>query len=150
MSGRFVRLNETDRQQISFLVDGELVADKSRLAAALENLSRYLAVQLGPLGVRCNCILPGGTLVKPENTDFFTKENPITELLEEIRPIRKIGDAKDVAYLVEFLCSNKASFISGQSIFVDGGLHAVSQESLARRLNDMLHPNDLANHLHEK
>ena len=108
--------------------------------AALESITRYFAVQLGPQGTRCNCILPGGTLVKPENMEFFTEDNPVRELIEEIRPIRKIGDARDVAYLVEFLCSDKASFITGQSIFVDGGLSVVSHESIARQLKGLSHP----------
>ena len=118
--------------------------------AALENIARYYAVQLGPQGTRCNCILPGGTLVKPENIEFFSEDNPVRKLIEEIRPLRKMGDAKDVAYLVEFLCSDKASFITGQSIFVDGGLSVVSQESLARRLKNLQHPNDAIKKLKAK
>ena len=105
--------------------------------AALESITRYFAVQLGPQGTRCNCILPGGTLVKPENMEFFSEDNPVRELIEEIRPIRKMGNAKDVAYLVEFLCSDKASFITGQCILVDGGLSVVSHESLARQLMNL-------------
>ena len=107
--------------------------------AALENMARYYAVQLGPKGIRCNAVLPGGTLIKPENVDFFTKENPVRKLIEEITPLRKMGIAKDVAYLVEFLCSDKAAFISGQSIMVDGGLSVVGQESIARRLKGLSH-----------
>lgn len=107
--------------------------------AALENITRYFAVKLGPQGTRCNCILPGGSIVKPENMEFFSEDNPVRELIEEIRPIKKMGNAKDVAYLVEFLCSDKASFITGQSFLVDGGLSVVSHESLARQLMDLQH-----------
>jgi len=107
--------------------------------ASLENLARYYAVQLGPKGIRCNSILPGGTLIKPENVDFFTKENPVRKLIEEITPLSKMGDAKDIAHLVEFLCSDKATFISGQSIMIDGGLSIVGQESIARRLRGLNH-----------
>ena len=53
-----------------------------------------------------------------------------------------MGNAKDVAYLVEFLCSDKASFITGQCILVDGGLSVVSHESLARKLMNLQHPNN--------
>lgn len=111
--------------------------------AALDNLTRYYAVNLGNQGTRCNCVLPGGSLVKPENQDFFTKDNPVTKLIEDIRPIKKIGSAEDVANVVEFLCSDKSSFITAQTIFVDGGLSVVSQESLARKLMDLKHPNSL-------
>jgi NAD(P)-dependent dehydrogenase (short-subunit alcohol dehydrogenase family) len=110
--------------------------------AALESLTQYYAVHLGDQGARCNCVLVGGTLIKPENAEFFTKKNLVKELIEDIRPLKKMGDAKDVAYLVEFLCSDKASFITGQSIFVDGGLSVVSQESLARKLKNLQHSND--------
>ena len=123
------------------------IADNQSLAyhatrAALESLTQYYAVHLGDQGARCNCVLVGGTLIKPENAEFFTKNNPVRQLVEEIRPLRKIGDARDVAYLVEFLSSDKASFITGQSIFVDGGLSVVSQESLARKLKNLQHSND--------
>lgn len=107
--------------------------------AALENLARYLSVRLGPSGVRCNCVMPT-TLIKSENKDFFTTDNPVRRLLEEITPLQKMGKASDIAYLLEFLCSDKSSFISGQSIVVDGGLSAVSQESIARRLTGLSHP----------
>ena len=107
--------------------------------AALENLSRYLTVNFGPKGIRCNCVMPT-TLIKSENKHFFTKNNPVRKLLEDITPLRKMGNASDIAHLCEFLCSDKASFISGQSITVDGGLSVVSQETIARRLTDLSHP----------
>ena len=118
--------------------------------AALESLTSYYAVHLGARGTRCNCVLVGGTIIKPENADFFTKNNSVRQLIEEIRPLGKMGDARDVAYLVEFLSSNKASFITGQSIMVDGGLSVVSQESIARKLSSLQHPSDTFKNLKEK
>jgi len=106
--------------------------------AALESLMRYYSERLGAQGIRCNCILPG-TLIKEENKFFFTADNPVTKLIKEITPLNNIGQSKDVANLVEFLCSNKASFISGQSISVDGGLSVIAQESIARRMRDLKH-----------
>jgi NAD(P)-dependent dehydrogenase (short-subunit alcohol dehydrogenase family) len=50
---------------------------------------------------------------------------------------------EDIANLVEFLCSNKSSFITGQSINVDGGLSVIGHETLARRLSKLKHPNDI-------
>ena len=50
-----------------------------------------------------------------------------------------MGNAKDIANLVEFLCSNKSSFITGNNIFIDGGLSLVGQESIARELTDLKH-----------
>jgi len=106
--------------------------------AALENLARYLSVRLGTSGTRCNCVMPT-TLVKPENKEFFSRNNPVRQLIEEITPLNRMGTALDIAHLVEFLCSDKASYISGQSIVVDGGLSAVNQESIARRLAGLSH-----------
>ena len=88
---------------------------------ALDSLARYYAVSLGEKGIRFNSILPA-TLIKPENSEFFTKDNTLRQLLQEVTPLKRMGNASDVAYLVEFLCSEKASFITGQSIFVDGGI----------------------------
>ena len=52
-----------------------------------------------------------------------------------------MGTAIDVANTVEFLCSEKSSFITGQSFFVDGGLSIRGQESIAREYNEQKHPN---------
>ena len=50
-----------------------------------------------------------------------------------------IGTIKDIANLVEFLCSSRSSFITGQSFVVDGGLSMVNQEAIARRLTNLKH-----------
>ena len=92
---------------------------------------------LGGQGVRCNYVLLG-TVIKEENRQFFTRDNPVTKLFEEITPLKKLGNAIDIAHLVEFLCSDKASFITGQCISVDGGLSVIGQESIARRLKGLL------------
>jgi len=106
--------------------------------SALNGLTKYFAVRLGDQGIRCNCILLG-TVIKEENKHFFTSDNPVTKLIKEITPLKKMGEAIDIAHLVEFLCSDKASFITGESICVDGGLSVVGQESIARRLKGLSH-----------
>ena len=121
----------------SFIFDEQTVEYHSS-HAALESLIRYYAVRLGAYGIRCNCILPG-TVIKDENRHFFTEDNPVTQLIKEITPLNNIGQSIDIANLVEFLCSQKSSFISGQSINVDGGLSLVGQESIARRLKELKH-----------
>ena len=99
--------------------------------AALEGLVKYYAATLGCKGVRCNLVLPT-TIIKPENKHFFTEDNDVRKMIELITPLRRMGNAKDVANTVEFLCSEKSSFITGQSFFVDGGLSIIGQESIAR------------------
>ena len=107
--------------------------------SALESLTRFYAVKYGPIGVRCNCVIVGGTIKKPENKSFFNKDNPVKKLMENILPIKKMGKAEDISYLVEFLCNKKSSFITGQSITIDGGLSIIGQESIARELSDLNH-----------
>ena len=98
---------------------------------ALEGLVKYYAAKLGQNGIRCNSVLTT-TIIKPENKNFFTEENNIRKLIEQVTPLRRMGTAKDIANTIEFLCSEKSSFITGQSFFVDGGLSIIGQENIAR------------------
>ena len=108
--------------------------------AALDGLVKYYAATLGHKGIRCNSVLPS-TIIKPENELFFTVENDVRKMIERITPLCRMGNAKDVANMVEFLCSEKSSFITGQSFFVDGGLSVIGQESIAREYIEQKHPN---------
>ena len=108
--------------------------------AALVSISKYYSIKLGSQGVRCNSIMPG-TIIKPENKDFFTKKNPLRKLISFISPLKKMVNATDVANLVEFLTSDKSAAITGQNIYVDGGLSNVGQESVARKIKNLSHPN---------
>jgi 3-oxoacyl-[acyl-carrier protein] reductase len=107
--------------------------------AALGGLVKYYAAALGRKGIRCNSVLPT-TIIKPENEHFFTEENKVRKMIERITPLRRMGRARDVANMVEFLCSEKSSFITGQSFFVDGGLSIIGQESIARDCTKQKHP----------
>ena len=109
--------------------------------AALDGLMKYYAAQLGCKGIRCNSVLPT-TIIKPENEHFFTEENGVRKMIERITPLRRMGSAIDVANTVEFLCSEKSSFITGQSLFVDGGLSIMGQETIARELLQQRHSNE--------
>ena len=88
--------------------------------------------------IRFNCILPS-TLIKPENKNFFVKDNPVRKMIEEITPLGRMGKAEDVGNLVEFLCSNKSMFLTGNSFLLDGGLSLVGQETIARNLMGLKH-----------
>ncbi len=108
--------------------------------AAIEQLTRYYAVKLGSIGVRVNCLLPG-TIIKPANKKYYSGNSANRDLLEKIIPLQKMGNAEDVAELTSFLCSDKASYITGQSIFVDGGLSIVGQETIAKIVSDSANSN---------
>jgi len=60
-------------------------------------------------------------------------------MIERITPLRRMGDATDIANIVDYLCSEKSSFITGQSFFVDGGLSIIGQESIARDILNQKH-----------
>jgi NAD(P)-dependent dehydrogenase (short-subunit alcohol dehydrogenase family) len=115
-------------------IEGQSVAYHSSRSALL-GLMRSYAVKYGKNNIRFNCISPA-TLIKPENVEFFSNDSPIRRMIEKITPLGRMGDSSDIANLVEFLCSDKSSFITGGDFFVDGGLSIVGQESIAKILLD--------------
>jgi len=96
--------------------------------AALEALTRYLAVELGPRGITVNCVNPGYV-----DTDsvalYFGDEAARRAFLEEVEaatPLRALGQPAEVAAAVAWLCSPESDWMQGQVVYLDGGvfLHA--------------------------
>jgi enoyl-[acyl-carrier protein] reductase III len=90
--------------------------------AALEAVTRYLAVELAPRGIVVNAVSPG--IVATEALRHFDLSRDASILAKAIRvtPAGRIVTAEDVAAVVAFLCSDEAAMIRGQTIVVDGGL----------------------------
>ena len=89
--------------------------------AALEACTRYLAVELGPQGIRVNCISAGPirTLAASGVTGFKTMHSKF----KEVAPLRRAITIEDVGNTAVWLCSDLASATTGEAIFVDGGVH---------------------------
>jgi NAD(P)-dependent dehydrogenase (short-subunit alcohol dehydrogenase family) len=102
------------------------------IRGALDTLVKYYACTLGKKKIRVNCIQPT-KIFKPENKNFYSKKNNLDrKLVEKITPLKRMGDAQDIADLVDFLTFDKSTFITGVIIPVDGGLSLVSQEQIAK------------------
>ena len=93
--------------------------------AGISGLVRALAVEWGPSGCTVNAVGPG--IVKTPLTEAYMAANPTrVEAAIAHTPLRRLAEPEDVAGVVTFLASPAAGFITGQTIFVDGGLTAGS------------------------
>ena len=89
--------------------------------AGIVGLTRKMAKRLGPQGVRVNCIAPG--IIKTPRLRYSGSDEPeFARRARKVTPLQRLGRAEEVAELVLFLASDRASFITGQDIAIDGGL----------------------------
>ena len=96
---------------------GMYAASKS----AIETLTRQWSLELTP--IRVNAVGPGMVITEGTASNY---EGKALELRSNAVPLKRIGDSKDIAQLVSFLVSPESSYITGQVIFVDGGVTAGS------------------------
>lgn len=90
----------------------------SAAKAGLIGLTKALAKEVGPSGIRVNCIAPG--MIDTDMNSGFTEDD--IEAVVYDTPMSRIGTTEDVAKVMEFLASDKSSFVTGQVIGVNGGL----------------------------
>lgn len=88
--------------------------------AADFSLTKNLAVEWGPKGVRANCIAPG--LIKTDFSRALWENAKLLKNVEEGTPLRRIGQPEDIAGVAVFLASSAAAYLTGQTIVVDGGI----------------------------
>ncbi len=92
--------------------------------AALESLVRYMALELGPRGIRVHAVSPGPILTRAASgIEFFD------ELMSHAKrkaPLGRLVTLEEIARLNVFLCSDASSGMTGQTIYVDAGCHAVA------------------------
>jgi 3-oxoacyl-[acyl-carrier protein] reductase len=99
-------------------------ANYSAAKMGIQGFTRTLALELGPFGINVNAIAPG--FIVTEMTDATARRVGVEP--EEYRkaaagvtPVRRVGQPQDIAATAAFLCSDEASFITGQTLYVDGG-----------------------------
>jgi NAD(P)-dependent dehydrogenase (short-subunit alcohol dehydrogenase family) len=86
----------------------------SLIKGGIVNFSRYLATYYGQYGLRVNAVCPGGV---------FDNQNPtFVEKYNKLVPLNRMANPEDISWPILFLCSDAASYITGQVIMVDGGL----------------------------
>lgn len=83
-------------------------------------LTRNLAVEHGPKGIRANCIAPG--LIKTDFSRALWQNEQLLKNVEEGTPVRRIGVPDDIGGVAVFLSSRAAAYITGQTLVVDGGI----------------------------
>jgi NAD(P)-dependent dehydrogenase (short-subunit alcohol dehydrogenase family) len=105
--------------------------------AALVEMAKYYAVTLGPKQIRVNAIIPGLT-IKPEARDFYNSNPELEATYTNITPLGRMGTVEDLAHLVDFLISDRSSYLTGQTITLDGGIGLRSAWALARRVSPTL------------
>jgi NAD(P)-dependent dehydrogenase (short-subunit alcohol dehydrogenase family) len=90
--------------------------------AAVDALTRNVAVAYGPFGIRANAVAPGAILTPALEQSFVDAPDPVARRnsLELLAPLKRIGEPSEIAEVVSFLLSTRASYLSGQSIAVEG------------------------------
>jgi len=99
-------------------------ANYSAAKMGLQGFTRTLAIELGPLGINVNAIAPG--FIVTEMTDATARRvgvepEDFRKAAADRNPVRRVGYPEDIAAAAAFLCSDEASFITGQTLYVDGG-----------------------------
>lgn len=94
------------------------LVDYTASKGGIEQLTKVSAVELGPKGIRVNCIAPGAI----ETARTQAEAPDYAKTWGDVTPLRRVGTPEDIAGPVLFLCSQQASFVTGQTIWVDGGV----------------------------
>ncbi len=95
----------------------------SAIKGGIVNYSRIAASCFGKNGIRVNCICPGGILDKKKK--YLSKNSKFSKSYLKKVPLKRFGNAQEIAEAIYFLSSSKATYISGSTFVIDGGLTAI-------------------------
>ena len=99
-------------------VGGSCEVHYSAAKGAIQAMTKALAKEVGPSGIRVNCVAPG--VIQTEMNAILDHET--LEALRQETPLEMLGTTEHVAEAVYYLCSDKAAFITGQIVGVNGGM----------------------------
>jgi NAD(P)-dependent dehydrogenase (short-subunit alcohol dehydrogenase family) len=111
---------------------GSLVYEAGK--SAVIGVTRQMACDFGPLGVRVNAICPGHIVTERIQATMWDRNPGGLEFFAQQYPLRRTGRPTDIAGAISFLCSEDASFVTGHALVVDGGLTIQLQENLGVHL----------------
>jgi NAD(P)-dependent dehydrogenase (short-subunit alcohol dehydrogenase family) len=125
-------------------VHGLLMAPQSLIyeagKSAVIGMTRQMAIDYGPSGIRVNAICPGHIVT--ERMQRRWDDNPSgLRFFDQQYPVRRTGKPVDIANGVVFLCSEEASFITGHALVIDGGMTVQLQENLGVNLAHYIQAN---------
>jgi NAD(P)-dependent dehydrogenase (short-subunit alcohol dehydrogenase family) len=92
--------------------------------AGVVNLTRSMALELGPMGILSNCVAPGSIITRGTRELFYGPEGDKTEVAKSLLshiPLGRPGTPEEIAHAVTFLVSPEASYVNGAVLTVDGG-----------------------------
>ena len=132
-------------------VHGLLAASNSAIYEtckhAVIGITRAMAVDYGPSGIRVNAICPG-LIVTEKHDPAWSSDRAHAVFTEEMYPLRRAGRPSDIANAIAFLVSEDATFITGHALTVDGGLSVQLQDSLAYRMRTHMESDNSNRPLH--
>lgn len=97
------------------------LVDYTASKGGIEQFTKVSALELGPHGIRVNCVAPGAIELertKAESPDY-------AETWAKAAPLKRVGQPLDVAKVVTFLAGDQADYVTGQTIYVDGGVFSM-------------------------
>jgi NAD(P)-dependent dehydrogenase (short-subunit alcohol dehydrogenase family) len=91
------------------------------MKSGVEAFTRYLAKEVGPRGIRANCVAPG--TITTDFNDAIVRSPQMQGTLKDMTPLGRVGQPDDISGVVVFLCSPAAKWVNGQRIEVSGGIY---------------------------